>query len=49
MLAPRARAATDEAATRGERYLGEPTAESLKGNEPGPEYAYDAVSVPLGG
>jgi salicylate hydroxylase len=47
--APRARAATEEAATRGERYLGEPDADSLKGNEPGPEYAYDAVAGPLGG
>jgi salicylate hydroxylase len=46
--APRARAATEEAAKRGDRYLGEPAAESLKGNEPGPEYAYDAVTVPLG-
>ncbi len=47
--APRARAATDEAAKRGERYLGEPNADSLKGNEPGREYAFDAVSGPLGG
>jgi salicylate hydroxylase len=46
---PRARAATDEAAKRGDRYLGEPNADSLKGNEPGAEYAYDAVSGPLGG
>ena len=46
---PRARAATDEAAKRGDRYQGEPTAESLKGNEPGAEYAYDAVNVPLEG
>ncbi|MDB5531757.1 MAG: salicylate 1-monooxygenase [Hyphomicrobiales bacterium] len=46
---PRARAATDEAAKRGDRYLGEPDADSLKGNEPGAEYAYDAVSTPLGG
>ncbi len=46
---PRARAATDQAAKRGERYLGEPNADSLKGNEPGAEYAYDAVSGPLGG
>ena len=46
---PRARASTDEAAKRGERYLGEPDAESLKGNEPGAEYAFDAVSGPLGG
>ena len=36
-------------AGRGERYLGEPNADSLKGNEPGAEYAYDAVSGPLGG
>jgi salicylate hydroxylase len=47
--APRARAATDEAAKRGDRYLGEPDADSLKGNEPGREYAFDAVSGPLGG
>ena len=46
--APRARAATDEAAKRGDRYLGEPNADSLKGNEPGAEYAYDAVSGRLG-
>jgi salicylate hydroxylase len=46
---PRARAATEQAAKRGDRYLGEPNAESLKGNEPGAEYAYDAVSAPLGG
>ena len=46
--APRARAATDAAAKRGDRYFGEPTAESLKGDEPGAEYAYDAVNVPLG-
>jgi len=46
---PRARAATEQAAQRGDRYLGEPNAESLKGNEPGQEYAYDAVSGPLGG
>ena len=39
----------EQAAKRGERYLGEPNAESLKGNEPGEEYAYDAVNVPLGG
>ena len=45
---PRARAATDEAAKRGDRYLGEPNADSLKGNEPGAEYAYDAVAGPLG-
>jgi len=47
--APRARAATDQAAKRGDRYLGEPSAESLKGNEAGAEYAYDAVCAPLGG
>jgi len=47
--APRARTATDQAARRGDRYLGEPNADSLKGNEPGAEYAYDAVSGPLGG
>lgn len=45
---PRVRAATEQAAKRGERYLGEPNADSLKGNEPGPEYAYDAVAGPLG-
>jgi salicylate hydroxylase len=45
---PRVRAATEQAAKRGDRYLGEPNAESLKGNEPGPEYAYDAVAGPLG-
>lgn len=45
---PRVRAATEQAARRGDRYLGEPNADSLKGNEPGPEYAYDAVGGPLG-
>ncbi len=45
---PRARAATEQAAKRGERYLGEPNADSLKGNEAGAEYAYDAVAGPLG-
>ena len=46
---PRVRDATEQAARRGDRYLGEPTADSLKGNEPGAEYAYDAVAGPLGG
>ena len=46
--AARVRSATEQAAHRGERYLGEPTADSLKGNEPGEEYAYDAVAGPLG-
>jgi len=45
---PRVRVATEQAAKRGDRYLGEPNADSLKGNEPGPEYAYDAVAGPLG-
>jgi len=45
---PRVREATEKAAKRGDRYLGEPTADSLKGNEPGAEYAYDAVAGPLG-
>lgn len=45
---PRVRAATEQAERRGERYLGEPDANSLKGNEPGPEYAYDAVAGALG-
>lgn len=45
---PRVHAATEQAARRGERYMGEPNADSLKGNEPGPEYAYDAVDGPLG-
>ncbi len=44
---PRVRTATEQAAQRGHRYLGEPNADSLKGNEPGPEYAYDAVAGPL--
>ena len=47
--APKVRAATEQAAQRGHRYLGEPNADSLKGNEPGAEYAYDAVAGPLGG
>ena len=46
---PRVHAATEQAARRGERYLGEPNADSLKGNEPGGEYAYAAVAGPLGG
>jgi salicylate hydroxylase len=47
---PRVRAATDQAARRGDRYLGEPNKDSLKGDEPGAQqYAYDAVSGPLGG
>ena len=45
---PRVRAATEQAARRGDRYLGEPNEDSLKGNEPGAEYAYDAVAGPLG-
>ncbi|MBM3343114.1 MAG: monooxygenase [Betaproteobacteria bacterium] len=45
---PRTRKATDEAAKRGERYLGEPTADSLKGDNPEGQYAYDAVAGPLG-
>ena len=45
---PRVKAATEQAAKRGDRYLGEPNADSLKGNEPGAEYAYDAVTVALG-
>jgi salicylate hydroxylase len=44
---PRVRDATEKAAKRGDRYLGEPNADSLKGNEPGAEYAYDAVGGPL--
>jgi len=44
---PRVREATEKAAKRGDRYLGEPSADSLKGNEPGAEYAYDAVAGPL--
>ncbi len=44
---PRTRLATEQAARRGDRYLGEPNADSLKGNEPGAEYAYDAVAGPL--
>mgnify|MGYP002628760948 CR=1 FL=1 len=46
---PRVRGATEQAARRGDRYLGEPNLESLKGDEPGAQYAYDAVSGPLGG
>jgi salicylate hydroxylase len=45
---PRVRGATEQAARRGDRYRGEPNADSLKGNEPGAEYAYDAVAGPLG-
>ncbi len=46
---PRVKGATEQAARRGDRYLGEPTADSLKGDEPGAQYAYDAVAGPLGG
>jgi hypothetical protein len=42
------RTTTDEAAKRGERYLRQPNADSLKDNEPGEEYAYDAVAGLLG-
>jgi len=45
---PRVRAATDQAARRGDRYLGEPNEDSLKGDEPGVQYTYDAVCGPLG-
>jgi 2-polyprenyl-6-methoxyphenol hydroxylase-like FAD-dependent oxidoreductase len=46
---PRVRGATEQAARRGDRYLGEPNADSLKGDEPGAQYAYDAVAGALGG
>jgi salicylate hydroxylase len=46
---PRVRGATEQAARRGDRYRGEPNADSLKGDEPGAQYAYDAVAGPLGG
>lgn len=46
---PRTKGATEQAARRGDRYLGEPTLDSLKGDEPGAQYAYDAVAGPLGG
>src|SRR5262245_38986657 len=46
---PRARLITEQTARRGDRYLGEPTANSLQGEDQGPQYAYDAVSGPLGG
>ena len=45
---PRARLITEHTARRGDRYLGEPTADSLQGEDQGPQYAYDAVSGPLG-
>jgi hypothetical protein len=45
---PRARLITEQTARRGDRYLGEPTADSLQGEDQGPQYAYDAVSGPLG-
>jgi salicylate hydroxylase len=45
----RVKGATEQAARRGDRYLGEPNADSLKGDEPGAQYAYDAVAGPLGG
>lgn len=45
----RVRGATEQAARRGDRYLGEPNEDSLKGDEPGVQYAYDAVAGPLGG
>lgn len=46
---PRTKGATEQAARRGDRYLGEPNTDSLKGDEPGAQYAYDAVAGPLGG
>lgn len=46
---PRVRAATDQAARRGDRYFGEPNQDSLKGDEPHEQYAYDAVAGPLCG
>jgi salicylate hydroxylase len=46
---PRARLITEQTARRGDRYLGEPTADSLQGEDQGPQYAYDAVSGSLGG
>lgn len=45
---PRTRKATEQAARRGDRYLGEPNENSLKGDEPLEQYAYDAVAGPLG-
>ena len=46
---PRARLITEQTARRGDRYLGEPTADSLQGEDQGRHYAYDAVSGPLDG
>ena len=40
---------TEQAARRGDRYLGEPNADTLKGDKPGAQYTYDAVAGPLGG
>lgn len=45
---PRARRTTERTAARGERYLGEPNEDSLKGDEPEERYGYNAVSAPLG-
>lgn len=45
---PRVRGITERSAGRGDRYLGEPHEGSLKGDEPEGQYAYDAVSGPLG-
>ena len=45
---PRARRTTERSAGRGDRYLGEPNENSLKGDEPEGQFAYDAVSAPLG-
>jgi salicylate hydroxylase len=39
---------TERAATQGKIYEGEPHADSLKGDERGDLFAYDAVSAPLG-
>jgi hypothetical protein len=44
----RVKGATEQAARRGDRYRGEPNADSLKGDEPGAQYAYDAVAGTLG-
>jgi len=46
--APRVRVVTEQSSQRGDRYLGEPNKDSLKGDAAESRYGYDAVSGPLG-
>ncbi len=46
--ASRVRSATEQSAKRGDRYLGEPNKDSLKGDDAESRYGYNAVTDPLG-